>query len=189
MRGRKAQAAMEFLMTYGWAILVVLVVIGALAYFGVLSPQKLLPDRCNMPPGVTCNDYKMTAGGILEVNIGNGLGKSITISSFTASDTENGACANAGPFAAISNGASTTISTAACSPALVAGEKKRLNFKMVYTFGASSTMTHTIEGDVYATVQDGAGPICGNTIVEAPEECDDGNSVPGDGCENDCTTT
>ena len=35
---RKGQAAMEFLMTYGWAILVVLVVIGALAYFGILSP-------------------------------------------------------------------------------------------------------------------------------------------------------
>ena len=30
---RKSQAAMEFLMTYGWAILVVLVAIGALAYF------------------------------------------------------------------------------------------------------------------------------------------------------------
>jgi len=30
---KKSQAAMEFLMTYGWAILVVLVAIGALAYF------------------------------------------------------------------------------------------------------------------------------------------------------------
>jgi uncharacterized protein (UPF0333 family) len=37
---RKGQAAMEFLMTYGWAILVVLAAIGALAYFGVLSPDK-----------------------------------------------------------------------------------------------------------------------------------------------------
>jgi len=40
LKGRKGQAAMEFLMTYGWAILVVLVVIGALAYFGVLSPSS-----------------------------------------------------------------------------------------------------------------------------------------------------
>ena len=42
---RKGQAAMEFLMTYGWAILIVLAAIGALAYFGVLSPNKLLPER------------------------------------------------------------------------------------------------------------------------------------------------
>lgn len=34
----KGQAAMEFLMTYGWAILVVLACIGALTYFGVLKP-------------------------------------------------------------------------------------------------------------------------------------------------------
>jgi hypothetical protein len=42
---KKGQAAMEFLMTYGWAILVVLAAIGALAYFGVLSPDNLLPER------------------------------------------------------------------------------------------------------------------------------------------------
>lgn len=42
---RKGQAAMEFLMTYGWAILVVLAAIAALAYFGVLSPGKLVPER------------------------------------------------------------------------------------------------------------------------------------------------
>jgi hypothetical protein len=36
---------MEFLMTYGWAILVVIAAIAALAYFGVLSPDKMLPER------------------------------------------------------------------------------------------------------------------------------------------------
>mgnify|MGYP001619472072 FL=1 len=41
---KKSQAALEFLMTYGWAILVVLVAIAALAYFGVLSPCKFVPS-------------------------------------------------------------------------------------------------------------------------------------------------
>jgi uncharacterized protein (UPF0333 family) len=39
---RKSQAAMEFLMTYGWAILVVLVALGALAYF-MMSQELQLP--------------------------------------------------------------------------------------------------------------------------------------------------
>ncbi len=30
---------------------------------------------------------------------------------------------------------------------------------------------------------------CGDTFVEAPEACDDGNDVSNDGCEADCTLT
>ncbi len=52
----EAQAAMEFLMTYGWAILVVMVAVGALAYFGVLDPSKMLPESCTGPPGFDCID-------------------------------------------------------------------------------------------------------------------------------------
>lgn len=40
MRLKKGLQAMEFLINYGWAILVVLVMIGTLAYFGVLNPNK-----------------------------------------------------------------------------------------------------------------------------------------------------
>jgi len=32
-----------------------------------------------------------------------------------------------------------------------------------------------------------AMPMCGNSIVEGSEECDDGDSTDGDGCDNDCT--
>jgi len=39
---KKGQAAMEFLMTYGWAFIVVMTVIGALVYFGVLSPNNII---------------------------------------------------------------------------------------------------------------------------------------------------
>src|SRR3989338_6175333 len=86
---KKAQAAMEFLMTYGWAILVVLVVIGALAYFGVLSPTKLLPDKCLFGPGIgTCTDYALTSGAAsstLELKLTNGLGETISVTAATVS--------------------------------------------------------------------------------------------------------
>lgn len=79
-RSRKGQAAMEFLMTYGWAILVVLVVIGALAYFGVLNPQKFLPKKCQLPVGLTCVDHKLSitvANSVILLN--NGIGTDIRI--------------------------------------------------------------------------------------------------------------
>jgi len=56
LRNRKAQAALEFLTTYGWAFLVILVMIGALAYFGVLNPDRFLPKRCNFGQEFRCTD-------------------------------------------------------------------------------------------------------------------------------------
>jgi len=38
----RAQAAMEFIMTYGWAILAAVIAIGVLAYFNVFTPSKYL---------------------------------------------------------------------------------------------------------------------------------------------------
>ncbi len=56
MKNKKAELdIIEFLLTYGWAILIVLIAIGALAYFGVLSPEDFnnkfnpyqnLSDKC-----------------------------------------------------------------------------------------------------------------------------------------------
>jgi len=64
MKGKKGQAAMEFLMTYGWAILVVLAAIGALSYFGVLKPQQFLPEQCVLVPGMACLDFKVNTNGV-----------------------------------------------------------------------------------------------------------------------------
>ncbi|MBN2454170.1 hypothetical protein JXB11_01355 [Candidatus Woesearchaeota archaeon] len=77
---KKAQAAMEFLMTYGWAILVVLVVIGALAYFGVLNPQTLLPERCELQQGFYCRDYLISeATDTITMKLENGRGQGIMV--------------------------------------------------------------------------------------------------------------
>ncbi len=65
-------------MTYGWAILVVLIAIGALAFFGVLNPAKFLPQSCMLGPGLACEDFKVdSATKNIYVNIRNGLGQDI----------------------------------------------------------------------------------------------------------------
>lgn len=76
---RKGQAAMEFLMTYGWAILVVLVAIGALAYFGVLSPSKFLPKSCTLEPGMGCEEFKADlSDNNVQLLLRNGGGSDLT---------------------------------------------------------------------------------------------------------------
>src|SRR5690606_5141256 len=38
-----------------------------------------------------------------------------------------------------------------------------------------------------ATATSGTPEVCGDGVVTGGEQCDDGNGVAGDGCENDCT--
>ncbi len=77
---RKGQAALEFLTTYGWAFLVILVMIGALSYFGVLNPQRFLPDKCLFGTGFgACIEQTADASdNNVLFKLKNGLGKDIT---------------------------------------------------------------------------------------------------------------
>ena len=86
---RSGQAAMEFLMTYGWAILVVLAAIAALAYFGVLSPEKFLPEKCLIETGFTCISSKIEPGKSTLV-LQNSYGRSVVIDNI-----QIGSCSNA----------------------------------------------------------------------------------------------
>lgn len=52
-----AQAAIEFLTTYGWALLVIAIVLVALGWLGVFSPQNIVQEHCQFPVGTfECND-------------------------------------------------------------------------------------------------------------------------------------
>ena len=110
MNNKKGQAALEFLMTYGWAILVVLVAIGALAFFGVLSPDKFLPAKCTLQPGLACIDHKVTAEAVTVV-VKNGYGSDITVT-----DVQVEGCGSAGAQGNLVNGAQTSYSVTCAAP-------------------------------------------------------------------------
>lgn len=58
---KKGQAAMEFLMTYGWAILAAIIAIGVLAYFGVFSPGKYVTGSAVVNPPFYVNAWNVQA--------------------------------------------------------------------------------------------------------------------------------
>jgi len=142
---RKSQAALEFLMTYGWAILVVLVVIGALAYFGILNPEGLLPSRCTLQVGLLCVDHRITPTEITAV-VQNSLGYEIT--GVTASAEK---CGSAGPVT-IANDNKVTF-TITCTTPLTSGARYNGNISVVYTAaedigGLSHKNVGTLKGKV-----------------------------------------
>ena len=53
--------------------------------------------------------------------------------------------------------------------------------------GSSSTSTSTTSSSSSGGGGGGGGAVCGDGVVAPPEQCDDGNTVDGDGCSATCT--
>lgn len=141
----KAQAAMEFLMTYGWAILVVLAAIAALAYFGVLSPEKFLGDKCVLEPGLACISSKVEPTKVTLV-IAQNKGKTITIDSITV-----GSCSGAFSETMISGTDHKFIIGGSCNNGAI---KER--FKGEITLGYTEkevNLTRTARGNLNTNVE------------------------------------
>jgi len=141
---RKSQAAMEFLMTYGWAILVVLVAIGALAYFGVLSPERFLPAKCTLPAGVACVDFNIDSANV-NVVLRNGIG-------FDLDDvyvSVTGCTDSATTGVSLSNGGQATFTATTCG--LTAGNKFSGDVNVSYT-NRDTTLTHRVQGSMTGRV-------------------------------------
>ncbi len=144
-RFKKSQAAMEFLMTYGWAILVVLAAIAALAYFGVLSPEKFLPEKCILQPGIACVSHKVEPAKVTLV-ISNGLGRTIIVNSIDV-----GGCSGTFTESMISGVDHTFVIGGSCSNG-VAKEKFKADITMGYT-EKDTNLTKTVYGNLNTKIE------------------------------------
>lgn len=147
MFNKKSQAAMEFLMTYGWAILVVLVAIGALAYFGVLTPEKFLPNKCTLPAGIGCIDHKATSTGVTVV-LRNGMGYDMSSVSVKIEGCGVAASASSPNPTSIPNG-DTGEYTADCT---LTGSKFTGDLNVTYTL-SDTGLSHTSRGSIITKIE------------------------------------
>ncbi len=92
---RKGQAAMEFLMTYGWAILAAIIAIGVLAYFGVFSPGKFITGAAVVNPPFYANAWNiqaahedLTGNSGITLELRNNGGEDYSVSAITVDGTD-----------------------------------------------------------------------------------------------------
>ena len=145
----KAQAALEFLMTYGWMILVVLAAVAVLAYFGVLSPDRFLPAKCQLPAGFACTDFKLESTQMTVV-IRNGVGFDATGVSISVSG-----CTDA--TGSLSNGKQASFVMVSCLDpatglAYNPGSKYSGDFNLTYT-NADTLLDHKIQGSITGRIE------------------------------------
>ncbi len=151
VKKRNGQAAMEFLMTYGWAILVVLAAIAALAYFGVLSPGNFLPSSCTIASGFSCEDFKVNSTDV-QLILRNGLGDDL--SSVTVAVAACTASAEADGNDSWSDGANLGdtdgITLGVCSNGNVGN---RFSEDIAITYTSGSGIEHTVTGKLTTKVE------------------------------------
>ncbi|MBN2457677.1 hypothetical protein JXB31_00930 [Candidatus Woesearchaeota archaeon] len=181
---KKAQGALEFLMTYGWAFLVILIMIGALAYFGVLNPSRFLPDRCQFATPLLCKTEQFTvkssADATVIAKVINNFGSRIYINDATIT-TDSGAITNgqcdvcfdgaanpdgcggvgdeniSGSTAIEWEEGSAKFIVADCPGGADLGGASKVKFifsAKYYPVGSSSTFEKDLAGEIYATAQD-----------------------------------
>jgi hypothetical protein len=74
----KAQAAMEFLTTYGWALLILGVVFAAFSLGLFQDPRNIVSDTCTFIEGFNCKDFEVLSDGTVHLSLVNYLGEQIT---------------------------------------------------------------------------------------------------------------
>lgn len=141
---KKGQAAMEFLMTYGWAILVVLVAIGALAYLGVLSPSKHIPESCIFSQGIACLDFKVTPT-VVNIYLQNGFAQDIDLHEVTA-----GNCNAAVIGQRLADLSRILVNLTSCNNGIV-GDRYKEDIIISYSLAGSSLMKEH-KGEIIAKI-------------------------------------
>jgi hypothetical protein len=151
LKQHRSQASMEFLMTYGWALLVVVVVIIALSYFGLLNPNKYLPDKAELGQGLNVLDSTVSINQI-KILVQNGLGKQIANLQINATVCNN-SLGSISSRVTLSE-SQTQLITISCANTSKAGSKFTSKLLINYTTQLSPPYmtSHSATGIVRSTV-------------------------------------
>ncbi|MDD3175676.1 MAG: hypothetical protein PHU51_04320 [Candidatus Nanoarchaeia archaeon] len=174
MKNKKGQAAMEFLTTYGWAFLVIIVVIAGLYYMDVFDFSRALPTTCSLDHRIECGDaFSINENGEVALSLKNNLNENINITGIkivekALYDAGNPTWCEATPAkievgttgtAVLSTGSfqdvdfDTLSSIAECGISANAGKHKMFKVQVMFTVGDG-------------TIESAAAGTIGTTVIE-----------------------
>ena len=141
-------------------ILILLSVIGGLAYFGILNPSTLIPERCELQMGFYCNDYFVETtregAGRVSLTIENGRGSDNVIDSIQITSDSGVDCSKSFGIT-LRNGESDEFIIDDCRiPFSLTKEKEMPRFDIIlnwFAAGSSADFMHTLEGQLMTKVE------------------------------------
>ena len=138
---KKGQAAMEFLMTYGWAILAAIIAIGVLAYLGVFTPGQYTSGSTIVTAPFYANAWNVKASAGVTLELRNNGGESLNIQSVSVSG-----CGTNSNGVTVASGAVQAI-TITCAPVLTEGDNFKGDISINY-LKTGSTVDLTSTGSI-----------------------------------------
>ena len=161
---------MEFLMTYGWALLVVLIVIGVLMYSGLANISNLLPEKCTFSISVNCLDHSVKKDSI-RLSLENAAGREMVVRSITATSE-------------VLEGPSDSVPGTCELPNANKNSRLKKGSKRVFDLNVRSSATLSATGGSFNDLDFLAGNVmlvrAQNSCGAEGQACCEGNSCSGD---------
>lgn len=159
----KSQAALEFLTTYAWAFIGIIIALGALYYFGVFDFSKFLKQECIFPQQFECVAFSFVGGATDEVRfrLVNNAGEKINVKGYSISNDLPTplSCTKPATFNGWLAGQEKDFIFTGCSGGgFIDDERTEAEISITYcapaTTGctAGSTVDHTVNGKIKAVV-------------------------------------
>lgn len=138
----KGQQSLEGVMIFGWSIIIIILALGTLTYFGVLDLKRFAPDSCTLNPGLVCNDASFSiTGNSIALFVTNRLGEDITIQNINITDAN---CAF--PGQTLLDDGSSQILEMDCGNL---SNKKRINGEILGTYQKGNNgLQHQLKGKI-----------------------------------------
>lgn len=147
MKDKRGQAAMEFLMTYGWAILAAVIVVGVLWYM-IGNPANLAGNEFQVSQPLTQNAMSINESHVV-LEFRNGLSEEITVQNITFHDADcNGMLSNQTVPASDLTDPPISIN---CDSELESGERFNSEIAIEYK-KTGSEVTETASGSIRGVV-------------------------------------
>jgi hypothetical protein len=156
----KTQSAMEYLMTYGWAILIVTLVVGVLYTLGLFNPSSIAPSYCVFSGGAfICKSFSISSTGYLSLTLISNVPAPINITQIACNAWGNASYAytiTGGVILYPASAYSLPSSVVQCRDSkgnVVTGVKVPYKGKLVITYiDTTNGFKYTAVGDIQTTL-------------------------------------
>lgn len=153
----KSQAALEFLSTYVWGFLIIILSVGTLYYLGIFDFANLLPQKCVFPSQFKCLDFSLQPTEV-KIKLYNGIGEDVRVNllQITGDADPTFACSSVNPSPEFDWAHDTPldITFSSCSGnSYIRKHRAELRVKLrYYAINTPSKPNHVINGKINGKV-------------------------------------